>query len=719
MFFSNKIINSLSIVSRIGLALFVASGIAYADTPEEPFTFSQPLSWFTGNSSPIAFKNERSSASFSIPIPANAHIRSVSLKLAGWNSPALLANSSTLLVSVNGTPAGIVSLDGNYPSIGEVVTLPANLFGPGYNDVTFNAFQTTGVTCEKFDDPALWTQLAATSVITITGNREAVVPSFNHLNAIFDKRTLSSTTTVTVLYDRAVNEAPDVLIGAAEGIGLRYDYVPVLIDAKPLNSESLSAALADPGNVVILAPDDAANQKEIPAELSLQPKADGVVLKITGGINAVRQAARLLGSDAVAWPPGANAEIWAPSDDHLWPVKPEKSDVLYFRGLGYSTSTLTGPKLSFGPVAFWNGNWGATATITMHLSYGAGGGNGAAMDVYANNVFLESIPLTSPEGGAYQDFRISVPRNALLSGRNELRFNAVISRHQIAGGVCVSQLPDSGVPVTLFSDSKVEITGGGALIPDNLAALTSAQTMPGRMLITDAAPGTFSAAATIAAKLAQVGGTADMKATFPSSHENFADSILIGPLSSLPPGLLSRVGIDQDPEGLAVHDLIGAVMKRKGPSSFQALPDWLAGPLRLKFQEILGPGQPIVIGYFKGAAVAAMAASSTAEVVLLTAVNSDDLSQGVNTLVDYGHWSQLAGHTAVIIPGQEALAVVPASIRPVGLRSRLGYAAGQHVLLALAGFLLLVLISIGVIRAALKYYHRRHGGNAPTKDGRA
>lgn len=705
----------------VGLVLMVFGNPACADSPGAVTTFSQPLSWFTGNSAPLAFRNELSTASFSVPIPADTRVQSVNMQLNGWNSPALLAKASSILVSVNGAPAGIVPLAGGQSEISDAITLPGNLFNPGYNEITFNAAQTTGVTCEKFDDPALWTRIAGTSMVTITGMHSPVPPNFNHLGAVFDKHILGTTAAVTILYNDVVAASPDILIGAAEGIGLRYDYVPVVVNAQKLTPASLAEVMATGGNVVILAPDDSAGQNAEPAALSLKTKTGGAVLKITGGINAAAQAARLLGSDDLAWPAGNTAEIAVPTDGQHWPVRPEASGELFFRELGYGTTTLTGPQLSFGPIVFWNDSWSSQAIVTMHLTYGAGGGEGATMDVYANNAFVGSIPLADPDGGTYLDYRIPIPRNVLLAGRNELRFDAVIVRYQAVKNGCVSELPDNGIPVTLFSNSQVEVTGGAELSPDNLAALTLAQTLPKRMMIAGASSGTLSAAATLAAKLAQVDGTANMTASLlgvdRSSTKALAGAILVGPIAAVPSAVLEAAGIMSTPQGIAVRGLLGEVEARLGPNSFEGLPDGLGGALRLQFQGILGPGQPIVTGQFSGATVAAMASSGDSEIVLLTAANANDLAQGVNTLTDYGHWGQLAGHAAVITPGQAPLAIVPAAIAPVGLRARLGYAASQHALLAVAGFLVLILTGVIIIRLALKLRHRRLGRNAPTRDG--
>lgn len=715
----NRTKRTLKTFGVMGLFLTVSGVHAFAQTLGSSTTIAQPLSWFNTDNAPLAFKNEQSTASFSIPIQANTVVQSVNMQLKGWNSPALLAKASSILVSVNGTPAGIVPLDGRQPEISDVINLSGSLFNPGYNKITLKAAQTTGTTCEKFDDPALWTQIGNNSTITVVSTKNDLQPSFNQLGAIFDKHTLSSTATVTILYNDAVAKSPDVLIGAAEGIGLRYDYVPVVINARPLTPANIATAMAAPGNVVILAPDDGAETVAAPADLSLQVKTAGMLLKITGGINATAQAARLLGSGEQPWPSGNKAEITVPINDHKLPVSPQPGGEMFFRGLGYSTTTLTGPQMTFGPVNFWNGTWGARAVVSLDLTYGAGSNDGATLDVYANDTFVGSIPISDPDGGRYTDYRIAIPGNVFLPGLNVLRFKAEISRRQTTVNGCTSESPGDGIPVTLFSNSGVEITGGARLTPDNLARITSAQMVPQRMSLAQATPGTFSAAATLAAKLAQVDGTANMKADLLNTQQDLDGTILIGPSAVLPTKLLKRAGITTTLQGVTVGGLISQVVARKGPSSFETLPNWLSGPLRLNFQDILGPGQPIVSGHFVGATVAAMASSDDYITALLTAANDDDLARGVDTLVDYSHWGQLAGHAAVINPGQVALAIVPSVIRPFGLRARIGYAASQHSFLALAGFFILILAGIFSIRVALRLRHRLLGRTVPSKDGEA
>lgn len=133
----------------------------------ETNNIKRPLSWFIGNSSPLSFDNEVSTATITIPEPADIKIKSVKLYLTGIASTALEAKASSILVSVNDNPATTIPLDGARPNINEKISLPSNLFTTGYNQISFRAILTTGRVCEKFNAPPLWARISAASRVSI------------------------------------------------------------------------------------------------------------------------------------------------------------------------------------------------------------------------------------------------------------------------------------------------------------------------------------------------------------------------------------------------------------------------------------------------------------------------------------------------------------------------------------------------------------------------
>ncbi|MDD5037447.1 MAG: cellulose biosynthesis cyclic di-GMP-binding regulatory protein BcsB, partial [Methylococcaceae bacterium] len=183
----------------------------------ETNNIKRPLSWFIGNSSPLSFDNEVSTATITIPEPADIKIKSVKLYLTGIASTALEAKASSILVSVNDNPATTIPLDGARPDINEKISLPSNLFTTGYNQISFRAILTTGRVCEKFNAPPLWARISAASRVSIDTTPRALVPRFDRLRSIFDKHTLLHAETVTILYNEKAADHPSTIISTAEG----------------------------------------------------------------------------------------------------------------------------------------------------------------------------------------------------------------------------------------------------------------------------------------------------------------------------------------------------------------------------------------------------------------------------------------------------------------------------------------------------------------------
>jgi hypothetical protein len=667
------------------------------------------LSWFMGDSSPLSFGNEASTVTITIPQPADIKIKSVKLDLTGIASTALEAKASSILVSVNDKPATTIPLDGARPNINEILSLPGNLFTTGYNQVSFRAILTTGRICEKFNAPPLWARISAASRVSIDTTPRAVVPRFDRLSAIFDKHTLLHAETVTILYNEEAADHPSTIIGTAEGIGLRLDYVPVHVRARPLSSADLAQATARPGTVIVLAPHSThdSTQSDKAASLTLTATTSGgTLLRITGSDIGVAMAGRLIGSGSIAWPDASSARI--ETDGLLTPTpRHEPGHDLYLRALGVPTSTLDSSLVDFKPVTFWNEEWGGRAIVTVHLAYGNGAKPGTALNVYANDIFVGGIPLDKPTGGVYGSYKLSIPRTVLLPGKNVLQFRGVVNRQTSDTGTCGSESPAVGIPVTLYGDSYIGIFGGARLKPDNLAALTTVEFVPHRMLIAGSSPGVLSAAATIAAKIAQVDKTTDLQANTFTPGSEPRNAIVVGAFGALPANMLQQAGVLPAGGQLAIREELGTVTAEQGPSAFTALPNWMVEPLQLEPPDIIGNGRQMTIAGYGDATVMAMLPSEPTGTVIIAARTGVTLAAGAADLVGWDHWSQLAGHIAVIKPGAKHLAITQSTIYLANLRGQAGYYASRHTGIAITLLVFGLILVTALVSITLRIRTRR------------
>jgi hypothetical protein len=673
-------------------------------------TISHHINWFQGGSGALAFHHEISSDQITIPEPYNLSFTSVTLHLLGVNSPSLSAKRSSILVSVNGDPRSTLSLDGSQPEINQSITIPGRFFTPGYNVVTLNVVQTTGDICEKFDEPSLWTRLSPLSTVTIEAVPRPITRSLADLGRIFDKHSLQKDVRATILYNGVVRQHPDIIVAAAQGIARLYDYVPVKINAEPLADQQSNTANMPSQPVVVLAPNQSAEnlQKEKKARISVRPMANGgTLIRISGSWQSVMVAAQLLGSQQFPWPNSDTATILtAPNVNHQ-KIAPSDKLNQSLLDLHKLTSTLVGPNVEFGPITFWNNYWGSRALITAHLVYGAGGAPDNLLGVYVNGIFVGNVPLNRSIGGIYTNYKIAVPAHVLVPGKNELVFRGTLRHQPVHGGECTSVGYSKGIPITLFDDSSVTIAGGSRLIPNNLAELSDAQIVPHRMLLADNSSSVMSAAATLAAKITQTDSGITLHARMLKPGAPIEGAVIIGKLTSIPAAILGKTGIVTNstastPPRLAVviNNAIDHPDRR------------MSGP-------ILPTGPVVAVNSKHDVTYVAMVPAGKLGTVVVTAGTGPSLKSGVDTLVGWSHWSQLSGHVAVIEPGVKALTIAPANLKVENVVGRIGYFATRNIIIALLGFLVLVVITVLVVRKALnrRYEERSSSGKKP--DGQA
>jgi hypothetical protein len=609
---------------------------------------------------------------------------------------------------VNGDPASAITLDGSQPEINQTITIPGEFFTPGYNIVTLRVVQTTGQICEKFDEPSLWTRLSPLSTVTIEAVPLPITPNLANLGRIFDKHSLQKDARVTILYNRVARQHPDIIVAAAQGIARLYDYVPVKINAEPLTGQQSSIVNMPSQPVIVLAPNQSAENppNERQARISVKPTANGgTLIQISGSWQSTVVAARLLGSQQVSWPHADSATILTASYvNHQKIAPPNKLDQSLL-DLHKPTSTLIGPNVEFGPITFWNDYWGARALITAHIVYGAGGARDNLLGVYVNGIFVGNVPLNSSIGGDYTDYKIAVPAHVLVPGKNALVFRGTLRHQPVHSGECTSAGYSKGIPITLFDDSTVRITGGSRLIPNNLAELSDAQILPHRLLLAGNSSSVMSAAATLAAKITQTDTGITLHARMLKPAAPIEGAVIIGKLSSIPALIISKTGIVTSTSASArSHQVVD-------------IKNAIDHPNRGMSGSIPPTGPVISVSGRRNVTYVAMIPAGTLGTVVVTAATGPSLKSGVDTLVGWSHWSQLGGHVAVIEPGVEKLAIASANLKVESVVGRIGYFATRNIIIALLGSLALLAITVLVVRMALnRRYLERNSQSGKSSD---
>ncbi|GAA5263983.1 cellulose synthase operon protein B [Acidiphilium sp. MT5] len=668
-------------------------------------TIHHRITWFQGGGA-LSFQHEISSAQITIPEPYDRSFTSVTLHLRGINSPSLLEKRSSILVSVNGNPASTLSLDGSQPEINQTITIPGKFFTPGYNVVTLRVVQTTGQICEKFDEPSLWTRLSPLSTVTIVSVPRPITRNLADLGRIFDKHSLQKDARVTILYNAVARQHPDIIVAAAQGIARLYDYVPVKIDVVPLTGQQ--SDIADPPSrpVIVLAPSPSSTnpKNSTNAKIAIKPTANGgTLIRISGTWQSVMVAARLLGTRQFSWPDANSATISTAS--YLNHQKTAPSDNLdqSLLDLHTLTSTLVGPNVEFGPITFWNDYWGGRALITAHLVYGAGGAPDNLLGVYVNGIFVGNVPLNRSIGGVYTDYKIAVPAHVLVPGKNELVFRGTLRHQPVHGGECTSAGYSKGIPITLFDDSTVRIAGGSRLIPDNLAELNYAQILPHQLLLAGNSPSVLSAAATLAAKITQTDSGITLRAQMLKPGVPIEGAVIIGKLASIPTSIIGKTGIVPGASAPASSHRVVYINNATDR------------PSRGMSGSIPPTGPVVAVSSKHDATYVAMIPSGKLGTIVVAAQTGPSLKSGVDTLIGWSHWSQLGGHVAVIEPGAKTLAIAPANLKVESVAGRIGYFATRNIIIALLGFLALLVVTVLVVRKALnrRYAERNSSGKKP------
>lgn len=705
-----------------------------------------PLSRLVGNDRPLRLSSVAASTRFVLPMPALLRAQAARLELVGTASIALL-ESSQLEVAVNGRVVQQFRLDGRGQAFRHDAVIPVAALHEGFNDVQISVVQHYADRCEYPMAPQLWTELDLANSRFVLNVLPVPVPlRLDRLDALFDKAVFDEVPPVSVLTSAPPQGAVLSAMGlVAQGIGQRFDFVPVRIASGrvPTTPALLAAALpAGVRGAVVLGTFDrlAAYLEGLPIVAASAPvmalrrlPGDGtrfVLVLATQKEADLPVVATAFAMGRMPWPD----REWVTIDELQLPpvgaiseiaasLKPSV-DAYPLSALGYTTTTLGGTAPGNTSLRFWSDNWQGRAQIRMHLSYGSGMSPQSALNVLANGSMHGSIPLDRTGGGVYENYTVSLPTGALRPGWNTLELQQVLVP-QSNGGDCKPFFPGN-LAVTVYDDTTLQTFGGSPLKrPDLSLLMGTARPTPSAPIghgmavqLTDGDDATVGAALTLIAKLAQVfDGPLLRSAIVIGAAPAPTNGFWVGSLDRLPEAVRSAVGVDEAGRLKLPVPLIRSVEVPVigGGDTWrrlrEALVDARGGPTIISAQVTLDKA-PVI------PSLAMTTFDGANALTVFTAGTPAALQAGMHDIVGFGQWAQLRGGLALWRPGNPSVQTVSAEDAPFtaySLRGGIGLWVSQYPWWALLIMLAVMAALVLMTRIVLAGYRRRH---LPLQEGR-
>nr|WP_221214563.1 UDP-forming cellulose synthase catalytic subunit [Novosphingobium hassiacum] len=397
---------------------------------------------------------------------------------AAW-SPALLGDSSQLVVIVNGEVAQIIALR-NENSGGQVITVPINpaLFLPGDNQLNLRLIAHYARDCEDPFSSLLWANISNTRSWLDLGTQTLPRrPDLARLPGPFFDKGVNSTLKVPFVFagqPRAgeLEAAAPIAswlgsLASYRGYSFKASYgqIPTGNAIVFLNRNGampeLGLAVTGPSAAVIPNPRDKTGTLLVimgrdNAELRLAAGALATGKGVFGGARMSFEGARL-----PAWP-SYGAPRWLPTNRAI--RLGELVEPFALQGMGLPPGPLTTRFRVAPDLFFWPRQGGQ---IDLRYRYPVAkwlDRDASRLDVSLNGQYLDTLPLTGSwwsglfgsRGASSHDGHQSVilPRYALF-GQNEIVFdyNLIVANKQ----KCTGMLPDN-VRVSVLPESVIDLT---------------------------------------------------------------------------------------------------------------------------------------------------------------------------------------------------------------------------------------------------------------------
>ncbi|RDK00027.1 cellulose biosynthesis cyclic di-GMP-binding regulatory protein BcsB [Paraburkholderia lacunae] len=755
----SSISHAMARAACCALALLAGSAACAAGHPKNP-TVSQPaeaksvatagaevsLATLGNLSGSLRLAGAAASSSMSIPISARERVQNATLHLVVSNSVSLLTDRSQLAVRVNDRTIAQLPLSSRQPETTADIRVPAELFRPGYNTLTFAVAQHSTENCEDPDSPELWSEVdTSVSKLRLQTELKPLTPVLADLDDLIDPKQWSGRQVAIVTAAHPQNDlqlASGGLLAQAVALRLRYlSATPRAFDAQHGAGggalPGLALAPLAGSDLLLIGTRDALRSYVDPriasridgAFLGIYPKPDDArrfVLVISGRDDAeVNRAARAF----------AHRELPLPRRDELlvggldeaampsWSAGGTVSGTapFTFRQLGFTSRTLRPgdhadmevrlPADIYAPED-------AKVMLDMNFTEGAKMREDSVFNVFLNGRFEQVMALDQPQGAVIRHYRISIPLRDFRAGANTLSLRPVLV--PLVTDRCALR-QTGNLSVTLFDDSTLTLPPAShfTMLPDLKRFADSGFPYMVRpdgaglaIRVASRDNDTIAAAWSLAGKLAQtqMAPLAAAQITFGAPQPG-RQTILIGAAPALTPSALEGApwfpgqSIRATDAAAGSPDELADGWVARHWHSFLGTPAHAASPASVTLHGAASLSQQLLVMQYRDKSAGAL--------TVLTAANAAELAQGVGQLINPAYWASLDGNVALLSldrPGLWTASVGDTyESGTLSIGDHLGYMLSHHPWLGYAALILLLAMFSALTALLLRRYHRnRH-----------
>lgn len=485
----------------------------------------------------------------------------------GYQSSILVSpESSQLSLEINGVPSGSAAIASPDDAGGSMVfTLPAGALKPGANLLSLSVLQTHRTDCTPQSTYDLWTRLdPAKTYLSFSSDVAGELSSVGDIAAVgLDAQRV---TTINIVAPALENPTrTEGLLRLVQALALRTHMPNEQITIRPdLPSSSPAGSLvvlfgtaAEITGMLPAAPQDSRTGPSV-SFMPGPPSFGGVnALVVSGPTPEALQAAvdTLAGSRVVSTVPSsivANSGWSAPDAPVI-----DSETTLPLSQLGVRSQEFSGRRFRTGfmvavPSDFYAQAYGE-AQILLDAAYSPEVLPGSQIDIYVNGQIASTMPISSHEGGIFRHMPIKIPMRHFVPGTNRIDIEAVLRTESDI--TCLPGAPKSHAPrFALFDTSEFYMPDFARMgVTPNLAAtngtaapyVSATAQSPAALYMSRLDTDTFSATATLAARLATLAGhIIPFEVVSTPAAMTGRDSIMVGAISEMSPALLAHLSID-------------------------------------------------------------------------------------------------------------------------------------------------------------------------------
>ncbi|MDX6806471.1 cellulose biosynthesis cyclic di-GMP-binding regulatory protein BcsB [Terrihabitans rhizophilus] len=489
-----------------------------------------------------------------------------SLSLRYLNSVMVMPEASRLRIFINGTRVLEQAISSSNEPGRATAPIPAGVLQAGPNTIRVQAVMYHRTDCTTQSTFELWTDVQPEGTGLVLGNQSGA-PRITNLEDLasvgFD---VDGRTTIRVLVPSSgQSQVAAPLMRLSQAVALRGHFAHPQVRVYDRASD---VPTAGPGMLTIVmgtGPDLPRMLARPPAEALARASvvfAEDAKLgpvAIVGGPTWTEVRAAV---DSVAAALERPVSVPRTSLDTTGWLAPEPPFITEPRSvrladLGVPTQEFAGrvfrTRFAVGLPSDFFANAYGTGTLYLDAAYGASVLPASHLDVYVNGNLASTLTLTEQEGRIYRHFPLDVPLRHFRPGVNQMMIEAVVNTAQDAACAPGATIPGSSRFV-LFDTTEFAVPRFARLgkRPDLAATAGTGfpynrAPQPTGLILGRQDAVTFSAAATLMARMAQAAGRPiALDTTMSPANATSRNAIFVGAVGQMPPGVLNQLKLAED-----------------------------------------------------------------------------------------------------------------------------------------------------------------------------